>query len=76
MNWLAQVFVVINRLFGAGTVVIGISLVVISLLRWWRFGSDTTVWIVLLSGLGAVGVGYLYLTVPLSRQAGGGERDK
>ena len=76
MNWFARVFVLINRVFGAATVAIGISLVAISFLRWWRFGSDATVWIVLLSGVGAVGVGYLYLTAPLSRQAGGRERDK
>jgi hypothetical protein len=76
MSWFGRIFVAINRIFGAGVAMIGAGLVAISIIRWWRFGLDTTVGMFLGAGIGFAAAGYLYLTAPLSKRRARGEKDR
>jgi hypothetical protein len=69
MNPFARLFVFLNRAWGAVSIVVGVALLSMVLLRVLRgLPLADTAWIVVLGAVALIAVGWLYLRAPLSRR--------
>ena len=69
MNPFARLFVFVNRAWGAVSIVIGVALLSIVLLRvLLGLPLADTAWVVVLGAVALIAVGWLYLRAPLTRR--------
>ena len=70
MNWFAKTFLHINRLFGAFTLLAGVAMLIMLVVR---IASGlpiaNTAWIFAAIAVGLIAVGWIYLRAPLSRKS-------